>query len=106
YHLMQLFTRGVVPGWRAMKIDGEVEDVWVTALKGKQDEISLFILNRVKGNKAVTIGGLPKHRRLNVWRWNADGTGTTTQMDSIVVGNDGTIARTIPNMCIELISTK
>jgi hypothetical protein len=106
FHLMQLFTRGVEPGWRAMKINGEVEDVWVTALKGNRDEMSLFILNRVKGDKQVTIGGLPKNRRLNVWRWNADGTGTLAQIDSIVVGNDGTIARTIPNMCIELLTTK
>ena len=68
--------------------------------------MSLFILNRVKGDKQVTIGGLKKNRRLSVWRWNADGSGTTAQMDSIAVGDDGTIARTIPNMCIELISTK
>ena len=89
-----------------MKIDGEVEDVWVTALKGKRDEMSLFILNRVKGDKQVTIAGLPKNRRLDVWRWNADGKGTLQQIDSIDVGTDGTIIRRVPNMCIELLKVE
>src|SRR4051812_6877286 len=73
YWLMQMFTHGIKPGWRGMKIDGRVENVWLAALKGSsRREMAVVVLNRVHGNKAVTVSGLPKGRTWSVARWNAD----------------------------------
>ena len=98
-----MFTQSTEPGCRAMKISGEVEDIWVAAVKSKP-EMSVFVLNRVKGEKQVTVAGFPPNRPLKSWMWNADGTGTLTQGPPVTADRAGTVTVKVPNMAIELLS--
>jgi hypothetical protein len=105
YHLLQLFTRASAPGWRAMKIEGQIEDVWVAALAGQSDELSLFVLNRLHGDKTVTLAGLQPGRLLQVCFWNADGTGQPLRARSVSADENGRITVTVPHYAIAVLST-
>jgi hypothetical protein len=106
YDLLNLFTYNTAPGWRALKVSGRVEDIWVAALRARSsDAMSVFILNRIKGEKQVTVGGLPARRVLTVWRWNADGSGRTVAADSIAADQHGMVTVTVPEMSIAVLTT-
>jgi hypothetical protein len=105
YWLLGMFTHAVEPGWRAMKIDGDIEDVWVAALKSETD-FSVFVLNRVRGEKQMTIGGLPPKRELNGWIWNRDGKGKLERSESVTADDKGVVSLTVPHMAIKLLTTK
>ncbi len=105
YWLLGMFTHATEPGWRAMKIDGEIEDVWVAALKGESDW-SVFVLNRVRGDQHVTVGGLPAKRQLNCWIWNRDGRGVLERSEPVLVDEKGVASLTVPHMAIKLLTTK
>jgi hypothetical protein len=89
YSLMQMFTRAIEPGGRAMKIDGRVEDVWAAAVKGERDGLAVFVLNRVHAEKQVTISGLRAGQRMKRMRWNADGKGLLSDGGTIQVDSNG-----------------
>ena len=106
YWLLSMFTHHTEPGWRAMRIDGAVEDVWVAALKGSRGEMSVFVLNRVKGDKQVSVGGLKPRGRLKAWMWNGDGNGMLKQIEDVSVDQNGVARVTVPNMAMELLTSK
>jgi hypothetical protein len=106
YHLLSFFTHGVEPGWRAMKIDGEIEDVWVAGLRGKsRDQLGVFVLNRLKGLKQVTVGGLPPGKPLHARIWNRDSKGTTHELDPVTPDKHGVAAVAVPHEAVVLLSS-
>ncbi len=105
YHLLRLFTHASAPGWHAMRIDGKIEDVWIAALKGTNDQTSLFVLNRLRGDKTVSVSGLRPNQLLNVRFWNADGTGQVSGARSITPDSTGRISVTVPHYAIAVLST-
>ncbi|HTL28124.1 MAG TPA: hypothetical protein VL282_02840 [Tepidisphaeraceae bacterium] len=105
YWMLSLFTHATEPGWQPMRIDGEVDDVWINALKSKSD-LSVFVLNRVHGEKKVTVSGLPAGKSLNSWIWNGDGKGTLQRAEAVSIDADGTATMSVPNMAIRVITTK
>jgi hypothetical protein len=105
YWLLGMFTHATEPGWRAMKIDGEIEDVWISALASKND-LSVFALNRVQGEKRITIGGLPRGQQLMSWIWNRDGQGKVERTEPVHVDDQGIASIAVPHMAIQLLTTK
>ncbi len=106
YGLMQMFTHGIRPGQRAMKIDGKVENVWIAALKGSSPrEMAVVVLNRVHGQKTVTVSGLPEGKTWNVARWNSDRTGALKRVEPMTSSADGTISISLSEMEIGLLSS-
>jgi hypothetical protein len=105
YWLLGMFTHATEPGSHALKIDGEVEDVWVAAVRSKSD-LSVFVLNRVNGEKRVTVGGLPKGKTLQSWMWNRDGQGRLERTAPVTVDDHGIAAVSVPHMAIQLLTTK
>jgi hypothetical protein len=105
YWLLSMFTHAVDPGWRAMKIDGDIEDIWIAALESKTD-LSVFVLNRVNGEKRVTVGGLPRGKTLEAWVWNGDGRGMTVRAPAVPVDGKGVATVTVPKMAILLVTTR
>ncbi len=104
YWLLKMFTHACEPGWHAMKIDGAVEDVWVAALKGKGDEMSTFVLNRVHAEKKVTIGGMKPDQSYRATIWNADRKGTLKLLDPVRADHDGVVTMTLPEMAVEVLT--
>jgi hypothetical protein len=104
YHLLKMFTHAARPGTRAMKIDGWTEDVWVAALRGTSArETTLFVLNRVKGEKEITIGGLPQGMKLKSQVWNADGKGALTSGDAVLIDGRGVARLKVPHMAVAVL---
>jgi hypothetical protein len=106
YWLLKMFTEACAPGWRGMKIDGAVEDVWVSALRGRGEELSVFVLNRVHANKQVTIGGLKAGRLYKARMWNSDGNGLLEEMGSVRADDGGVVTMSVPDMGVEVLMAK
>ena len=106
YALLSMFTHHTKPGWRAMRIDGQVENVWVAALRGDtREQLSVFVLNRVHGGKQVSVTGLPPNRSLKTWLWNADGKGTLAPGEPAITDANGTVTVKLADMAIELLTS-
>jgi hypothetical protein len=104
YGLLKMFTHNVEPGWRAVKIEGEVEDVWVSAMRSGEGRLTVFVLNRVKAEQTVTLGGLPRNRPFKTWTWNAAGKGELKPTETIATDGEGTAQVKIPNMAVEVLT--
>ena len=101
YHLLSFFTHGTEPGWRAMKIDGETEDVWVAGLRGKsRDQFGVFVLNRLKGERKFTVGGFTPGRQVKVTLWNADGKGAITSGETVTADRSGVVRISVPHYAV------
>ena len=84
YQLLKFFTQATTAGWQPIKINGEIEDVWVSAVKSPdKSKTSVFVLNRIHGDKQLTIAGLPPHRQLGAQIWNGDHKGNITPLDAV-----------------------
>jgi len=105
YWLLKMFTSACEPGWRGMKIRGEVEDVWVAALRGSRDELSVFVLNRVHGPRGVTVSGLSAGRTYKARMWNGDGKGMLQELEPVRANDNGVVAVTVPEMGVEVLTT-
>ena len=106
YPLLQMFTHATQPGWRAMKIDGRIEDLWLAALRGPgRDQLSIFVLNRLKSERQITLSGLPPGRTFTVRRWNFKGTGEAQTATPITADAKGTITLNLPHMAVEVLSS-
>ena len=107
YGLLSMFTHGVDPGWRAMTIDGQIEDVWIAGLRGKlKDDLGVFVLNRLKGAKRVTIGGVTPNHTLKLSTWNADGKGSLSATPQFVTADKkGVVTVTVPHEAVVLLSS-
>jgi exo-beta-1,3-glucanase (GH17 family) len=55
YHVLRLFTHTTEPGWRAVRIDGTVEDVSVAATRGDDGRSAMYLLNRSDRQKTVRV---------------------------------------------------
>ena len=106
YWLLSMFTHTTDPGWRAMKIDGKVENVWVAAMKGPSGGTSVFVLNRVHKDVQVSLSGLPPNRSLNSWIWNDDRKGMLKPGGPVAVDKNGKASVKLHEMAIEVLTTK
>ena len=108
YRLLHLFTHATEPGWRAMRIKGGIEDIWVAALRGTSaDQITLFALNRTRGReKTITVAGLPPNRPLRVTFFNADETGELLPTRSVTPDPTGRVTLTIPHYALVALTTR
>lgn len=78
YDLLQIFTEGVEPGAKVLRIDGGIQTgVIVLAVKNPDGRIATFLLNVSQEERVVRVGQLGSRRGSQVTVWNAEGKGMT-----------------------------
>ncbi len=88
YHVLRMFTHTTQPGWRAVRVEGEAEDMLVVATQGPDGAMTVYAMNRAARPQRITVSGFPMTHPLRRILWNGagDGTATTDSPDSDETG--------------------
>jgi len=105
YHLLRMLTHSVKPGWSALRVEREIEDQSVAAMRGPSGELTVFAQNRGDSSDVLTIGGLERRRLFHVTLWNAHGDGNLTSGADASSDARGILRVKIPPMCVAALTT-
>jgi hypothetical protein len=72
YQVLRLFTHTIHPGWRALKLDGDLtNNVAVAVAQGPKGELTVMAVNHTGAAQTVSIVGLPIGVEFRQILWSA-----------------------------------
>jgi hypothetical protein len=105
YWLLWMFTHSIEPGWRSVKIDGEVEDLWIAGARGAHNSVTVVVGNRAPGVREISVSGLPAGKLLHARFWNWEGKGLLTKQQTVRVDDRGMVRIAAAEMSIAVLTT-
>ena len=71
YQVLSLFTHTVLPGWRAVQVEGNSAAIALGAVQGPKGELTVLALNHSTAPQAISLLGLPKGMVFERLQWEA-----------------------------------
>jgi hypothetical protein len=105
YHLMRMFTHTSQPGWHAVSVDGETDELRGAAMAGDKGEFTIYAVNRGSDSRAITIDGAPASTTFAYLAWNGDGTGNVSTPAKISSDANGRIKLDVAPQTVVALST-
>jgi hypothetical protein len=100
YHMLRLLAHSVRPGWMAMKVVGSSPDQSVAAMRGPEEQVTLFAQNRSEHHSVVTLTDLPAGRVFLVTFWNAQGDGRLSTSRAVDSDERGRLTIELPPVSV------